>query len=114
MSLIQRRKTGFGLDAKLRDIPREWLVSCEPYVVRNKARFGDCWIWTGLVDREGFPILRFKDVHTGRYTTKRVSRFVASLFWQFEDYHYVRNICNNISCINPSHILPTNKHYKRR
>jgi hypothetical protein len=111
--LIERLKTGFGLDAKLRDIPREWLIHCEPYVIRNASRFGSCWIWTGQVDAEGFPIHRFKDLATGKYTSRRVARFVAALFWKFMDYHYIRHTCNNISCINPSHLFPTNKHYRR-
>jgi hypothetical protein len=114
MSFIERKKAGFDVDERLRNIPREWLIHCEPYVIRNPARFGSCWLWTGQVDNDGFPIMRFKDLVTGRYTSKRMSRFVAGLFWQFEDYHYVTNICNNISCIKPGHLLPTNKHYKRR
>lgn len=63
-----------------------------------KVRKGKCLIWTGEVNKQGHPLIR--------YRAKTIS--VARIYY-YSYYHYLPStnlvrICNNRSCVNPLHM----------
>lgn len=94
----------------LKNVPRTWLREIEPYIARNE-RFKDCWIWQGAVDRKGHPIKFFVDLRTKKRRNVRVARVVMALFYNFDDHCDVKHICGNLTCLNPSHMHVSVKHW---
>jgi len=82
------------------NIPKEWLNVIEPKVMRGA--FLPCWIWTGALDKNGYPI-----IYLDRGKTIMAHRFVAKLFWRFPEDWYVSRSCGTQNCVNPNHLTPT-------
>lgn len=67
---------------------------------------GDCWIWTGCVNSDGYPRLCRK------YEDGRWNRNIKGHRYVYEqtkgkipEGHVIRHTCDNILCLNPDHLL---------
>ncbi len=108
--MIFKKRPIFNLKTSLENIPTEWLRNIEPKVQRGA--WLPCWIWTGLVDPNGYPIMSAKQAN-GRRTYVMVHRVVAKMFYGFDDSCIVRRTCKTVNCVNPAHVMPTNRHHKQ-
>lgn len=88
----------------LNQVPVEWKQDIEPHIIRDTADWPGCWIWTGPVDKEGRPTIRFVDFLTKKRRQVRVARMVMKIFWEFDDWHDVKHNCGNLMCLNPHHL----------
>ncbi len=94
--MIKRRPL-FNLITRFENVPKEWLNHVEPHVVRGP--FLPCWVWSGGLDRNGYPILWVE----GKMVM--VHRFVAKIFYDFPPNWYVTRECLVQNCVNPSHLV---------
>jgi len=97
-----KRRALINVHTQLENIPKEWLNVIEPHVVRGA--FLPCWVWTGALDRNGYPVMNTD----GKMVMAH--RFVAKVFWDFDDSYYVTRTCKVQNCVNPNHLKVTNKH----
>lgn len=95
---ITRKRPMLTMDSRLSEIPPDWIKWIEPKIVRGS--FLPCWIWSGALDRNGYPLLR----HPARGQIS-ARRFVAEMFWDFPDIWFVTCNCHHMNCLNPSHII---------
>jgi hypothetical protein len=103
--MIIRKRPIINIKTSLENIPREWLVNVEPYIMRGQ--FLPCWLWMRSVDVAGYPTERMRD---GKKMERRsMRRYVAKMFYDFPSEYYVTNIpsCRYKNCLNPAHLLPT-------
>jgi hypothetical protein len=100
---ISRRRGLLTMDSRLSEIPPEWLKYIEPKVVRGS--FLPCWIWTGVIDRNGYPFFRHP-----AHGQIGVRGFITRMFWEYPDNYFVTNICHRINCVNPTHLVVQEKH----
>lgn len=87
-----------NMETRLRDIPDDWLKFVEPKIIRGS--FLPCWVWTGRLDRNGYPVLRHP-----LYGHLMAHRFVAGMFWQYPENWFVTRTCHRINCLNPGHLV---------
>lgn len=105
--LIKKRPI-FNLKTSLENIPVEWLRHVEPNVMRGS--WLPCWIWMGATDKSGYPIMWARD-DQGKRIHVMVHRYVAGLFFEFDQSMTVRRTCQTVNCVNPGHVLPTSRHH---
>jgi len=96
-----KRRALINMHTQFENIPKEWLNVIEPHVVRGP--FLPCWMWSGAVDRNGYPYIRAD----GKIIMAH--RFVAKLFWDFGDA-YVTRSCGVRNCVNPNHVEINQRH----
>lgn len=108
--MIPRRRPLLTLATPLKDIPKAWLDYIEPKI----ERVGECWLWRGAHDSEGEPVLNFFNAVTRHRNTRRVKRMVAEMFWVLLRRHDVIRQCGVLSCLNPSHLVPSITHWTQR
>jgi hypothetical protein len=99
------------LDTKLRDFPPQFIRDVAP----NIAFFGfePCWIWTGSVDKKGYPRRQWRDMD-GRPQSVYIRPYVAKMFWDYPYEGSVKLACPNLNCVNPAHmVIYRNKRKKR-
>lgn len=111
MSLVEKIRPLLTLKTPLGDIPAEWLRWIEPKIVRSED---GCWRWQGAFDSEGEPLMFTRNPANGKRATQRVKRVVAKLFFAIKPYHDVLHKCDNLDCVNPSHLEATSSHWKQR
>jgi len=92
------------MSSRISDCPPEWLRFIEPKLIRGS--FLPCWIWTGAMDRNGYPVMKHPE--TGRFVSAQ--RYAARLFWEFPEEYYVATICQHRQCLCPRHIVPQAEH----
>lgn len=111
---ITKKRPLLTLQTRLENIHTEWLMNIEPRVQRRGFEDRGCWIWTGSVNKNGYPQLYIYDFERKKNTTVEVKRMVAHIFYNFlDDEVYVRTSCNVRNCVNPNHIRVTKMHYKQ-
>ncbi len=61
---------------------------------------GECWLWTGALDRDGYGRFWTGDAHTGahRWACASTGTFIP-------EGHVVRHMCHNPACVNPAHLV---------
>jgi hypothetical protein len=91
------------MQTRLCDIPEDFLKYVEPKLMRGS--FLPCWVWTGTMDRNGYPMVRHP---VGGLIMAH--RFVASLYWEFPEAYFVTRTCHRINCVNPSHLVVQAEH----
>jgi hypothetical protein len=111
--MIKKKRPVFNLLSKLEDVPGAWLKHIEPHIQRDFKTHGHCWLWTGAMDRDGEATMHYRGID-GKYHRRRAKRFVAELFYSFEDHDDVVQSCGKLNCMHPSHVTPVNTHYKQR
>ena len=97
-----KRRALINIHTQLENVPKEWLNVIEPHVVRGA--FLPCWVWTGAVDRNGYPHMRVERKMVMAH------RFVAKIFYDFPDAYFVSLSCGVRNCVNPNHIKITARH----
>lgn len=95
--MLSKRRPIFNMITRLENVPKEWLNHVEPKIMRGP--FLPCWVWTGALDRNGYPVMQFEG------QTIMMHRFVAKIFYNFPDSWYVTRSCNVQNCLNPAHIV---------
>lgn len=61
----------------------------------------DCWLWTGIRDRQGYGLVGFRN----RFT--RVHRFAyEQMVGPIPDGLVIDHLCGVTSCVNPRHLEP--------
>jgi hypothetical protein len=100
---ISIRRPIIDMDTRLRDMPLDWLRYVEPKIMRGP--YLPCWIWTGSVDKNGYPFIR--DPHLKKIVMCHI--WVARMFYDFEG-EYVTRTCSRRNCVNPNHLLVTAEH----
>jgi hypothetical protein len=102
-TMISLKRPLIEMSSRLQDIPIEWLRLVEPKLVRGP--YLPCWIWVGLLDQKGHPLIR----NPASNKVEQGHRFVASLFWDFPPHFYVKFSCQHTNCLNPKHLIPTER-----
>jgi hypothetical protein len=102
MSITMKRPLT-TLQTRLCDIPLGWLRFVEPKIMRGS--FLPCWIWTGALDMSGYPVMRIP----GETQNAMLHHFVAGMYWDYPPKYFVGRTCQNINCLNPSHLVPQAK-----
>jgi hypothetical protein len=71
----------------------------------TKIEFGDCWIWTGSKDEQGYGMLWYE----GR--SERIHRLMYAYFVEpvprgvrNRKFGQIDHMCRNTSCCNPNHL----------
>ena len=74
-------------------------------ILKKISYEGDCWIWTGCINTDGYPKLNRKvngvwnaNIKGHRYVYEQVNGVIP-------EGHVVRHICDNTLCLNPAHLL---------
>lgn len=62
---------------------------------------GDCWIWTGCVNSDGYPKIN----RNGNANTKGHRYVYEQTKGKIPDGFVIRHTCDNILCLNPDHLL---------
>lgn len=78
-------------------------TSLEELLARGVASDGDCLVWPGPCDSNGYGLIRWEGMKV------RVHRLVAHLVHGLDladTYQYARHECDNPPCFNPDHITP--------
>ena len=87
-------------DRSVRSITRS-LTATERLFAKVDAS-GDCWAWTGSVDRKGYG--QFHD--TWRTTTGAHRAVYEALVGPLPDSLVIDHLCRNRLCVNPDHLEP--------
>lgn len=66
------------------------------------AERGDCWVWTGSVDRGGYGKFGGKTVSAHRFAYE-------SLVGEIPPGLELDHLCRNRACVNPSHLEPVTR-----
>jgi hypothetical protein len=103
MSIILRRPL-LDMHTRLSEIPEDWLKYIEPKIMRGS--FLPCWVWTGGMDKYGYPMVR----HPMLRASVMAHRYVASMFWEFPDHYFVTRTCHRINCLCPGHLVVQAEH----
>lgn len=106
-----KKRPLINLDSKLRDIPAGFARDVLPHL--TWYGFEPCWIWTGPVDRDGYPIIRRTNPSTKKVEQFSMRRLVANEFWVYPDDAVVKVQCENINCLNPGHLVVTRNRWRR-
>lgn len=62
---------------------------------------GDCWIWTGCLNSDGYPKL----ARNKNFNVKGHRYVYEQLKGEVPEGHVVRHTCDNPLCLNPDHLL---------
>lgn len=114
MTMFRSRLPLFYEFTPLNKIPREWMQDIEPLIVRDIPDWPGCWIWQGVRDAKGHPIITFTDYATKKRRMVRAARMVMKIFYEFEDHLDVVHSCGNFSCLNPHHLKISDQHWSQR
>lgn len=66
----------------------------------SKSKPGDCWLWTGCVDRKGYGLFRTQKGSCGahRYSWQLANGCAVPQGW------CVMHVCDVPGCVNPAHL----------
>jgi hypothetical protein len=73
----------------------------------DRSDEGDCWIWTGYKDKDGYPSLRIDKERLG---APRVA-WVLHHRQPLPSYQQVRRRCKSKGCVRPTHMTRVNTSY---
>jgi hypothetical protein len=82
-----------------REKSRRERVSAEDRFWSFVDRSGECWIWTGWCDKDGYGGFRW---HDGQERAHRVSWEIAH--GPIPEGHLILHRCDNPPCVNPDHL----------
>lgn len=74
-----------------------------PRLLSRIKHVGDCWVWTGKVNHEGYARIRVLG-HSAKWAIHRASYEV--FIGPIPDDLTIDHLCRNPSCINPAHLEP--------
>lgn len=67
---------------------------------------GDCWIWTGCVNSDGYPRLCLRNKDGSWNRNIKGHRYVyEQTKGEIPEGYVIRHTCDNILCLNPDHLL---------
>lgn len=76
------------------------------YELEDRGFVTECWIWSGHVDRKGYPI-RQRSREGERAGTTRAHRIsYEQFFGPIQDGMTIHHVCRQTRCINPGHLEP--------
>lgn len=94
------------LDSKIGEMPRDWAIHIEPFLIRQG--YLPCWMWIKAGDKDDYPVFRLPLPGQRHGQKVLVRRWIASMFWQFPKQSMVVGTCGNRRCLNPGHMYVTN------
>lgn len=75
-------------------------------LMKKVIKQGDCLVWTGCINSDGYPKLARKRVDgTWDFNVKGHRHVYESVNGKIPDGLVVRHTCDNILCVNPEHLL---------
>lgn len=80
--------------------PRQWLIR----IARRIEPDGDCWLWAGALDKNGYGKFAFGPKHARRYTGAHRASWIAHRGDIPDDMLVVDHLCRNTACVNPWHM----------
>lgn len=99
--LLKKVRPYFDIDSRLREVPLDWLRLIEHKIIRK----GVCWLWQGMTDHYGEPIIKLTQGETGGRTQRRCKVVVMRMFWEGLNGHEIIHSCGNNNCLNPKHLI---------
>src|SRR5271166_6325673 len=72
----------------------------------NVEKTNACWLWTGVTDKSGLPIIRTggrKDFQ--EYSARRISFELGGKVLPSNGKHVQPLVCKNKLCVNPAHLV---------
>lgn len=71
--------------------------------IMDRVEVGDCWVWTGYLDRKGYGRVNFPSTAKGK--ARPVHRIVwAALVGPLAEDESLDHLCRNKACCNPDHL----------
>jgi hypothetical protein len=67
---------------------------------------GDCWVWLGSKDRNGYGHSSLRDEQNHRYGIMAHRKAYVLLVGPVPDGLVLDHLCRNPSCVNPAHLEP--------
>ncbi len=74
-----------------------------PRLLSRTKLVGECWVWQGAVNKEGYARIRVRG-HRTKWAIHRASYEVFR--GPIPDALTIDHLCRNPSCINPAHLEP--------
>ncbi len=86
-----------------------------PLPERFKSRYAEdengCWVWTGVLDRDGYGYICLGGRNDRGSNRKRASRVSYELHvGPIPDGLTIDHLCRNRACVNPAHLEPVTNH----
>ena len=88
--------------------PTHLVVDDRTYFWNNVQKLSDdkCWNWKGLINTEGYPIMRFGSLHNSSritYSPRKLSLQISGIV--IPNHTMISVKCRNKLCVNPKHLL---------
>ncbi len=77
------------------------------WVIEDEGEEDSCWLWLGALTPNGYPKISIRNPKTKKSETKHAHRIILQeLGIKIPEGFVVDHLCENPSCINPSHLEP--------
>lgn len=67
----------------------------------------ECWLWKGAINADGYGTYNQNGANSKTLLCHRISYQLS--FGELADTHFVRHSCSNRHCVNPAHLLVSQK-----